>query len=114
MAILKQAIEKYEGKVIPFTCTADVTVGDIVPLGSTMVGIAVNSGLTGEVISVEIEKVWSITAATANVINVGDILYWDATNKVATTTATDNTRLGKALSAKGGTVAGTVDIKINI
>ena len=113
MSIVKQAVEKYDGRVVPWTCTRDVKVGDIVPLGS-FVGIAVNTGLTGEVISLEIEKVWTVTAATANVITVGAILYWDDTAKVMTTTDTDNTRAGIAMSAKPGATAGTIDVKINV
>ena len=29
MSVQKQAIEKYDGKVIPYTCQEDVTVGDV-------------------------------------------------------------------------------------
>ena len=113
MGIAKKAIEKYEGKVIPFYCTGEVTVGDILPLGVSMIGIAVNSGLAGEEISVEIEKVWSIKAKDTDVIKVGDIVYWDIDNQVITTESTDNIYAGRAVSSKGLT-AGTVDIKINV
>ena len=54
MSIAKKAIEKYDGKVIPFYCTGEVVVGDVVPVGVSMVGIAVNSVLTGEKIFLEI------------------------------------------------------------
>ena len=114
MSIVKKAIEKYEGRVIPFTCTSEVTVGDVIPLGASMVGIAVNSGLTGEVISLEIEKVWTITAATADAIEIGSVVYWDDTNKVITTTDAGNTWAGRALSSKAVGVAGVVDVKINV
>lgn len=113
MSIVKQAIEKYEGKVIPFTCTEDVKVGDVVPVGINMIGIAVLSGLTGEQISLEIEKVWTITAKSADVIAVGDVVYWDDTLKVITTDNTDTVRAGTAISSKGAT-AGTIDVKINV
>lgn len=108
----KEAIEYQDGHVIDHTLTSDVNVGDVIPLG-TMVGVAVTSGLTGEVIAVAIEKVWQVTAATADVITVGAVLYFDATNRVVTTVSTANTLAGKAISAKAVATAGTVYIKIN-
>jgi predicted RecA/RadA family phage recombinase len=113
MSIVKQAIEKYNGRVIPFVCTGTVTVGDVVPVGVSMVGIAVNSGLSGEKISLEIEKVWTIAAKTTDVIAVGDVVYWDNTAKVLTLTNTNNIYAGRAISAKAA-VAGTIDVKINV
>lgn len=113
MSIVKEAIEKYDGKVIPFYCTSDVIVGDVVPLGVNMVGIAVNSGLTGEKISLELEKVWTIKAKDADAIAVGDVVYWDDTLQVITIDNTDTVRAGTAISSKGAT-AGTIDVKINV
>ncbi len=113
MSIVKQAIEKYDGRVIPFICTGTVTVGDVVPVGVSMVGIAVNSGLAGEKISLEIEKVWTIAAKTSDVIAIGDVVYWDNTAKVLTLTNTNSIYAGRAISAKAA-VAGTIDVKINV
>jgi len=121
MSIVKEAIEKYDGRVIPFTCPSDITVGDVVPLGTEMVGIAVNSGLTGETISLEIEKVWTVTAATADAIAIGDVIYWNATAKVMTIQADDGGTpavnyvvAGRAMSSKAAGTPGTVDVKINV
>lgn len=108
----KEAIEYQEGDVIDVTLAGDVNVGDVIPMG-VMVGVAVTSGLTGEVIAVKITGVWQITAATADAIAVGDQLYFDATNRVLTTVSTAMTIAGKAISAKAGATAGTVYIKIN-
>ncbi|MFY9085366.1 DUF2190 family protein [Aliarcobacter cryaerophilus] len=113
MSVQKQAIEKYDGKVVPYTCTRDVTVGDVIPLGVSMVGIAVNSGLVGEEISIELEKVWTIKAKTSEVISIGDVLYWDDEEKELTKEATDNVYAGRATNSKTA-VAGTVDIKLNV
>ncbi|MCT7489123.1 DUF2190 family protein [Aliarcobacter cryaerophilus] len=113
MSVQKQAIEKYDGKVITYTCQKDVTVGDVIPLGVSMIGIAVNSGLVGEEISVEIEKVWTIKAKTTDVIAVGDVLYWDAEEKELTKEDTDNIYAGRAMSSKAA-VAGTAEVKINV
>lgn len=109
----KEAIEKQKGSVLDITLTSDVNVGEVIPLGTSMIGIACNSGLTGEVIAVETEKVWTINAKTADAINIGDTLYLDATNRELTKTSTSNIKAGIAVSSKGA-VAGTIDIKINI
>ena len=113
MSIAKQAIEKYDGRVITYTCTKEVTVGDVIPIGVSMVGIAVNSGLVGEEISVELEKVWTIKAKDSESFAVGDTVYWDVDLKEITKDNTDNVYAGRALSSKG-TGAGTIDVKINV
>jgi len=113
MSVQKQAIEKYDGRVIPYTCTKEVKVGDVIPLGVSMIGIAVNSGLVGEEISVELEKVWTIKAKTSEVISIGDVVYWDDTEKEITKEATDNIYAGRAMSSKAA-VAGTVEVKLNV
>ena len=109
----KEAVEIQNGETIDYELTADVNVGDVIPLGSEMVGIATVSGISGETIAVEIEDVFEIAAASADAISVGDLLYWDASNKVVTKTATDNTRAGRAVSAKGASTTGSVYVKIN-
>ena len=111
--MMKEAILYQEGQVIDYTLTGAVDVGDVVPLGTDMIGIASTSGLTGEVIALEIAKVWQITAATADVIAIGDLLYFDATNRVLTTVSTSMVRAGRAISAKAAATAGNVYIKIN-
>lgn len=109
----KEAIEVQEGDVIDYTLTGAVDVGDVVPLGTGMIGIAMNSGLTGEVIGLKIEDVYEINGATADAIAIGDVVYFDVTARAITTTATANTRAGRAVSAKSAAVAGTVFVKIN-
>ncbi len=113
MAVNKKAIEYQVGKVIEFTCTAEVIVGDVVPIGTLMVGIAVNSGLVGEKITLEMEKVWTIKAKEADVISLGTPVYWDDSNNELTITAIDNTYAGVSLSSKTAT-AGTINVKINV
>jgi len=110
---MKEAILHQEGRVIDHTLAGAVDVGDVVPLGTSMVGIASTSGLTGEVVALEIEKVWQITAATADVIAVGDLLYFDATNRVLTTVSAGMVRAGRAISAKAAATAGSVYVKLN-
>jgi len=110
----KEAVEKQNGSILDITLSSDVNVGDIVPLGSSMVSIACSSGLTGEVIAVETEKVWTINAKTADAIEIGDVLYFDDSNRELTVTATSNIKAGIAVSSKSTATAGTIDIKLNI
>ncbi len=117
----KEAIEIQNGEYIDYTLTGDVSVGDVVPLGTGMIGIATTSGLAGETIALEIEDVYQIAAATADEINVGDKLYFDHTNRELTTKADSNgdgtgtpfAPAGRAVTAKAANVAGTVNVKLN-
>ncbi len=109
----KEAVEFQNGTVIDYTLSEDVNVGDVIPLGDDMVGIAVVSGLTGEQITLELEKVWKINATTADAISVGKVVYFNAATREITTTATSNCRAGKAISAKAAATAGFVYVKIN-
>jgi predicted RecA/RadA family phage recombinase len=113
MAVIKKAKEFQKGEVLDFTCTSDVIVGDVVPLGVSMIGIAITSGLIGEVITLELEKVWTIKAKDNEAISIGDVVYWDVDAQELTKVDTDNVYAGRALSSKG-TNAGTINVKINV
>lgn len=109
----KEATQYQEGDVIDYTCPGAIDVGDVVPLGTDMIGIAMSSGLTGEVIGLAIEEVYEINATTADAIAIGGLVYFNATTRAITITATSNTRAGRAVSAKAAATAGTVFVKIN-
>ncbi len=111
--MVKEAIEYQDGAVIDYTLTEDVNVGDVIPLGDDMVGVAVVSGLPGEQITLETERVWKINATTADAINIGNVVYFNSTSREITTTASGNCRAGKAISSKTATTAGFVYVKIN-
>lgn len=53
---MKEAIRIQEGEKVGFTLTGATNVGDVVPLGTGMVGIASTSGLSGEEITLELER----------------------------------------------------------
>jgi predicted RecA/RadA family phage recombinase len=111
---MKEAIRIQEGKKIGFTLTGATNVGDVVPLGTGMIGVASTSGLTGEEITLELEGVYEVNAATADVVEIGDLLYFDVTNRVLTIVATNNVRAGRSLTAKAASVAGVVSALINV
>lgn len=111
---MKEAIRIQEGEKIGFTLTGATNVGDVVPLGTGMVGVASTSGLTGEEVTLEMEGVYEVNAATTDVVAIGDLLYFDVANRVLTVVATDNVRAGRAMSAKAASVAGVVSVLINV
>jgi len=110
----KEALE-IQGDVTyrDYTLGADVNVGDVIPIGTDHIGIASVTGLAGETISIGISGLWEITAATADAIAFGDKLYFDATSRVLTTTATSNSFAGTAMSTKPASTAGSVYVELN-
>lgn len=109
----KQAIKIQEGAVIDYTATATIANGDIVLIGSRC-GVALDDAVSGDAISLALEGVYEVAAATADAIAVGDSLYWDATNSVVTTTDNSgaNKSCGFATTAKAGGTPGNVNVKI--
>lgn len=114
----KEAVRYKDGKKVDVTLSGAVNVGDVVPLGTSMISIACTSGLTGEVIACDVEGIYEINAATADTITVGGEVYFDHVNRVITTAADDGAgtnyaRAGVAVSAKAGAAAGAVLVKID-
>lgn len=107
----KEATKVQEGGVIDYTASGTISNGDVVPL-TTMVGVALDDAVSGDTISLAIAGVFKIDAATADTVAVGDALYFDASNRVVTKTSTSNTPAGTAVTAKAGSTAGTVNVKI--
>lgn len=102
-----------DGLVLPVTAAANTNSGAFVLQGS-MFGVALNKALTGETISVRIGGVWSLPKinAASNILNVGQKVYWDATNSKVTPSATSNTLIGVATVAAANTDA-TATVRLN-
>ena len=107
----KEATKIQQGAIVDYTAAATIANGDVIPL-TGKVGVALDDAVSGDVISLELEGVFEITATTADAVAFGVVLYFDATAREVTTTATANTLAGHAMSAKAATVAGSVYIKI--
>ena len=99
-----------DGEVIDITLEEDVAAGDVIPLGG-MCAVAILGGSTGDTIPAHLEKVWIVDCKSDDAIAIGDLLYWDNTNKELTKTETNNTRFGRAVSAAGDGVT-TVKAKL--
>lgn len=111
---MKEATLYQHGKTIDIELSEAVSVGDVIPLGTSGIGVACTTGLTGETIAVDTEGVFEVNATTADAIALWGLVYFNTTTREITTTSTDNVRAGRATSAKGAGVAGTVYVKINV
>lgn len=100
-----------DGKTISFTPTAAVASGEAVLLGMLLVVAigAIAANTPGEGVT---EGVFELPKKSTDVVAQGVDLYWDDTAKELTTTATDNTKVGKAWAAAANPSA-TVWVKIN-
>ena len=99
------------GRVLTLTAPYAVAsgAGALVGLIFGVAADAVANGATGEFLT---EGVVTIAKTSALAIAVGDILYWDDTNKVVNKTSAGNTKVGVAVSAAANPSA-TVQIKLN-
>lgn len=109
----KQAVKIQEGAVIDYTATATIANGDVIPL-VTRCGVALDDAVSGDVISISLEGVYDIIAATADTISVGTALYWDAADENVTIDDDTGTNIacGFAATSKAGSTAGSVYVKI--
>lgn len=90
------------GEVIEITSAGAITAGAGVLSGS-LFGIAVNAAAgAGEKVSLAIEGVFTMPKAPSQEWTVGALLYWDAGNTRATTTASTHKQIGVAVVAVAG------------
>lgn len=103
----KEAIYVQPGNVIDYLAGADIAVGDVVPLGTTKIGVAQTAIANGAVGAVAVSGVFEIAASTAVAMAVGDVVYWDVADGNLNKTATDNIQAGVVVEAKlqAGTTA---------
>lgn len=100
-----------DGKTISFTPTAAVASGEAVLLGMLLVVAigAIAANTPGEGVA---EGVFELPKKSTDVVALGVALYWDDAEKEITTTATDNTLVGKAWAAVANPST-SVWVKIN-
>lgn len=96
----KQATYVMGDDRIDFTATADIKVGDVVPLGTAMVGIALTDIATGSTGVLKTEGCWNVAAKTGESFAIGDVVYLDDVTNALTKTATSNARAGIAIAVK--------------
>ena len=98
------------GDSVDYTPAADVAAGEVVVVGS-LVGVAKRDIKANVMGAITVVGVFDIDKDSAEVIALGDSIYWDDTNSRATTVTTDNTYMGKAVLAAG---AGTTTVRVRV
>ena len=100
-----------DGVHIDYTCTGTVSSGQVLLIGAR-IGIALKSGVSGNIIAVRMQGIFTIAKHSTDVVAQGALLYWDNTNSRLTTTAAGHTLAGFASIAAGSGVT-TVECSIN-
>lgn len=106
---MKNYIQKGETLTIP--APVAVLSGEPVIAGA-IVGIASGDALSGAAVDVATSGVFELPKVAANTFTLGAPVYWDADDKLATSTATDNTKLGVAVAAAAASTA-TVQVRLS-
>ena len=102
-----------DGDVINYTCAGDIVSGAIVPL-TECAGVALQSGATGDVISLALEGVFTVTKKAGATLDfaVGEYAYSVTDSGVEKAVATGGTEaLGVAVAA-AATGDTTVAVKL--
>lgn len=101
-----------EGDVLDYTTGgAAVVSGAVVAMGKR-IGIALADIPANSTGSAAVTGVWTVNKLATDVVNQGDLLYWDAPNNRLTVTAGALPVAGYAAAAAAAGLA-TVRIKIN-
>lgn len=100
------------GDTITVTAPADVSSGDLVVVG-TLFGVAQFDAKSGDDVEISTKGVYTLPKTSAQAWTQGAKVYWDAENKVLTTTASTNTLIGHAMAiAANPSAAGIVRLSI--
>lgn len=99
------------GSALTIPAPAAVASGDVVQAGS-IIGITAGSAAAGQPVDVIVTGVFQLPKVAANNITLGAPVYWDATAKLATTTASGNTKIGVAVEAAAAST-GTVKLRLS-
>jgi predicted RecA/RadA family phage recombinase len=110
---MAQAVFIQEGESIDYTPATDVVVGQVVVQGD-LVGVAEHAIPANTLGSLSVWGVYDFPKATSagSALAAGTIVYWDATNNMATATATGNKKIGTTVLAAADADA-TVRIRLS-
>lgn len=102
----------YSGRTMTVAAPYDVASGGLVVVGG-LFGVAAHAALTGQDVEIQIGGVYTdIPKTSAQAWTLGAKVYWDAANKLATTTAAGNTPIGIA-AAGAGNPSGFGSVRLN-
>lgn len=101
-----------DGDVVTLVAPYAVASGAGALVNTHVFGVALETLASGASGEFAVEGVWDIACLSTDVIAQGAQVYWDNTNKRCTATATSNTLIGVATTAKGSG-ATTVRVRLN-
>lgn len=94
-----RAVYHSKGDTVTFKTTKKVNLGDIVKVGTALVGVATTDIAPKEEGIVAIAGAFTVPKADGKAIKQGDAVYFKEADKVVTTDAADAVKLGVALTA---------------
>ena len=86
-----------DGRTITLAAPYTVSSGGGLLVGSIF-GVASNDATSGADVEARTEGVFSLAKTSAQAWTVGQLIYWDDTNKVATSVLTGNKLIGTAVA----------------
>lgn len=101
----------HDGEVMPLTAPYDRTSGQGALVGA-LFGVATVDVLSGVEANFQVLGVVTLNKTSAQAWTQGALIYWDNTNKEATTTSTSNTRIGCAAAAAANP-SSTGNVRLN-
>lgn len=99
-----------EGRTITVTAPYNTTVGLGVAIGA-LFGVARTAVSSGAAVEIATEGVFTLAKTSALQIDIGDRVFFDATNKVVNKTTTSQFCVGVAVSAAANP-SGTVQVRL--
>lgn len=87
-----------DGDVLSLTAPYDVASGAGLLVGA-LFGVATGAAASGASVQARTRGVYTLAKTSAQAWSVGAKIYWDDTNKLATSTASGNTLIGCAVAA---------------
>lgn len=99
------------GKVINYkNAGEEIAYRDVVPIGTSCIGISNMPIPQNEVGTVTLEGIWELPADTSTTFEVGDMLYWNTAGKKLTKTSTDIPAGMCTLKKESATAVGQVKL----
>ena len=96
------------GDIVPLPAPAGgVVSGNGVMIGD-LFGVAQHSAAAGEMFECAVKGAFDIVKAASQAWTVGQLIYWDSVAGAATTTASGNKLIGKAIVAVGSGAGETI------
>ena len=99
-----------DGLQLTLTAPELVSSGAVVIAGS-IAGVALGGASAGQPVDVAVTGVFDLPKVGAQILSLGEPVFWDSTADLVTETASGNTRIGTVVKAAGAGVT-TVAVRL--